>query len=223
MFSKVKIAAAVSLVCLGFASGAALAGDSKVIHNSSFVFLNEDLSACGDTTGVTWDGATASLEVKQVGAGSQVEVELKGGRPNTLYTIWLRLRGTVTATGASFGGSPMTGEPVTALAPASAMAELIEYTAPNPGSPMAVNGFYTDAQGNGEFMTTLDFPLVGGAYPFNLAPAFNGVAGFPPVAIVNPGAGVSGPFLLRIATHCTDGLAHGLNPGVIESWFDWPL
>jgi hypothetical protein len=87
---------------------------------------------------------------------------------------------------------------------------------------MAVNGFTTDANGNGEFMTALDFPLVGGAYPFNLAPAFNGVAGFPPVAIVNPGAGVSGPFLLRIATHCSDGLAHGLNPGVIESWFDWP-
>jgi hypothetical protein len=220
MFKAKPISIALMLIGLGIAPGAALASGSSVI-NSDFVNLGSGLGVAARCGG-TWDNATASLKVKQVGAGSQVEIELEGGRPNTLYTIWLRLQGTVTATGASFGGSPMTGEPVTALAPGSAIPELIEYTAPNPGSPMAVNGFTTDANGNGEFMTALDFPLVGGAYPFNLAPAFNAVAGFPPVAIVNPGAGVSGPFLLRIATHCSDGLAHGLNPGVIESWFDWP-
>ena len=219
MFSKVKIAAAVSLICLGFASSAALAAGSSVI-NGNFTYLNEDLSACGDTTGVTWDGVTATLKVKQIGATSHVEVELEGGRPNTLYTMWLRLRGTVTATGVSFGASPITGLPVTAFAPGSALAGLMAVSPPYPGTPVAVNGFTTDANGDGEFMGEMDFPLVGGAYPFNLADK-------PPVAIANPGAGVSAPFLIRIATHCTDGLSHGLYPDVpgapIESWFDYPL
>jgi hypothetical protein len=33
---------------------------------------------------------------------------------------------------------------------------------------------------------------------------------------------IDAPFTLRIASHCTDDLSHGLTPGNREGWFDWP-
>ena len=87
------------------------------------------------------------------------------------------------------------------------------------------NGFWSDENGNALFVTELDFPMIGGAYPFQRFEGFDPTderftAEEPrvfPVAIVGSGA----PFTLRIASHCTDGVGHGLAAGPHEGWFDW--
>lgn len=44
-------------------------------------------------------------------------------------------------------------------------------------------------------------------------------AAVPPVAIAGP----QGPYTLRIVSHCTDQLGHGLTSGDPEWWFDWTV
>ena len=88
-----------------------------------------------------------------------------------------------------------------------------------------MNGFHSDEDGNGSITVDLDFPIVNGAYPFHRFEGFDPAdERFPldtprahPVAIV----GQSGPFTLRVASHCVDGLGHGLVAGPHEGWFDW--
>ncbi len=91
----------------------------------------------------------------------------------------------------------------------------------------ATNGFTTDAEGNGSVTLDLDFPIAGGAYPFQRYAGFD--AGNPaftretpnaiPVAIADASSGV--PFTLRLASHCGDNLHNGLVAGPHEPWFDW--
>jgi len=172
-----------------------------------------------------WPDATAVLEVMQVGESSMVSVEVMNAKPETYYTIWLRLKGT-DSNGNSFGGNPLTDGGATALAPSSELANLLASTGPGNGNDQQPNGFYTDAEGNASYSIELDFPL-NGAYPFHKfydfdptderLPAENPV--IHPVAIV----GVGGPYTLRIVSHCTDGLGHGLKSGDREWWFDWKL
>lgn len=217
-------AAAVAVLCLGWITGPARAGET--VDDSFQRIPATTPSGSGHTVlgqcGGAYDEARAELEVVQSDGMSRVKIDLTHARPNTLYTVWLRVKGK-DADG-SFGGSPLTGGGATPLAPGSALTALWKITPPMPGSATLANGFTTDARGRGRFRTVLDFPLLGGAYPFNEMP--DGVipgAREIPVAIVNPAApGVRGPFMIRIVSHCQDGLGHGLSPAAREAWFDWP-
>jgi len=150
----------------------------------------QDPSADYPYTPYDWPDASATLEVMQMGENSMVSVEVTDAKPETYYTIWLRLGG-MDSNGDPFGGNPLTG-----------------------------------GNGNASFSTTLDFPL-NGAYPFQKFEGFDPTderlsAENPtifPVAIVGP----NGPYTLRIVSHCTDGLGHGLKSGDREWWFDWKL
>jgi hypothetical protein len=77
----------------------------------------------------------------------------------------------------------------------------------------------------------LDFPLEGGAYPFNNMTADDLIAAqgkrpaalATPAAIVDPRAdNIDGPFMVRMVSHCQDGLGHGLSPSNREAWFQYP-
>jgi hypothetical protein len=117
----------------------------------------------------------------------------------------------------AFGGHPILGTGGTSLSRGDELRDVvIPNSPPNPGTREPSNGFTTDAMGNGALEKALDFPVIGGAYPFNLV-------GAAPTAIVNPAdQGVTSGFLLRIVSHCQDGLAHGWSAGDREAWFDFP-
>ena len=179
------------------------ASDSPSGHNV--------LSDCS-TTGETWDGASANIQVDQFMERTTISVTLSGAKPDTLYTTWLRLKGTDPVSGESYGGSPITGAGSTALAPSTEVGVLFDMMN-GPGEAAAYNAFWTDASGNGQLEVELDFGLIGGAYPFpNYDPTLEEVA-----IVGAPDA----PFMIRIASHCTDGLAHGLVQGDRETWFNW--
>ena len=93
----------------------------------------------------------------------------------------------------------------------------------------------TNEDGAADFMIELDFPLVGGAYPFQMAnqtlldnwvTECGGNDTPPmrkPVPIINPNdENIEWRFLLRVVSHCTDNLVHGLDPDVHEGWFNYP-
>ena len=84
-----------------------------------------------------------------------------------------------------------------------------------------------------ESIVALDFPLVGGAYPFQAMSddAVNllrgGGSSWPlerkPSPVANPAdPNIGGPFMLRVISHCQDGLGHGLSPAQREAWFQYP-
>jgi len=162
--------------------------------------------------GQTWPDASATIAVFQTNTTTQIDIELTQGRPDTLFTAWLRLRGTDPDTGETFGGSPITDLGSTALAPSTDLG-VLEEMMNSVGSTEATNAFMTDADGMGTLSVTLDLPMIGGMYPFdNYDPS------------LEPVATVSAPFasfLVRLASHCTDGLAHGLTQQDRESWFNW--
>ena len=184
-----------------------------------------------------FDGAIADIEISQKGTSSKVEIDLEGGSPNTLYTVWVRMKGSAHGGagngGTTFGGSPITGGGATPLAHSDGLAQLVADWVGS-GSPTQPNGFITDENGDGEFEVKLDFPVVGGAYPFNrmshdthlLAASKNPAAWPNPTAIVNPSeAGIGGPstpFMIRMVSHCQDQTGHGLSPSKREAWFQYP-
>lgn len=161
----------------------------------------------------SYDAASAMIKISQQHQTSQVMVTLTDARPDTFYTLWLRLRGKTSGEdGETYGGSPITDAGSTPLAPSTALASLIE-VAEGPGDTAVANGFMTDETGAGELALTLDFPLVGGAYPFHKADPT-----LPPLAIVgSPFA----PFMIRLVSHCSDNVGHGVSAGHREPWFDW--
>jgi hypothetical protein len=173
-----------------------LSGDQQSGNNSGTVNAN-----CSEYDG-QYDGATASLEISQSGYSSEVEIEIEGARPNTLYTVWVRMKGSAHGGannnngqiyGTTFGGSPITGGGATPLAHTSGLSQLVADWV-GPGSPNQPNGVRTDDEGEAELKLDLDFPVVGGAYPFNrmthadhvLAATKNPNAWPNPTAIVNP-------------------------------------
>jgi hypothetical protein len=181
-----------------------------------------------DPSGNDWQDATASLVVTQSGYGSKVEIEVEGATPYTLFTVWVRLKGS--SHGANFGSSPITGGGATPLANSADMGTLVADWI-GPGSSTEPNGFRTDGSGEGSLTLDLDFPVVGGSYPFNgmnaadlaLAQSKRPVALAIPTTIVNPtDSAIDAPFLLRILSHCQDDLGHGLSPGNREAWFQYP-
>ena len=231
---------AAALLGMGMASTAALAGSSEVIDDDMTRRAPGSASGSGDTveancptdpSGNAWQGATASLEIKQKGNGSKAEVEVYNAVPNTLFTVWVRIKGKNGLNDTpSPVGSPLTGGGATPLAPGS---ELVALNAISPwvdaaGAPSSSNSFTTDTDGYGEFEVDLDFPVVRGAYPFQLmvGSARPGHDGHPnvPTAIADPREpGQEGtPFLIRVVSHCTDNMSHGLSPATREAWFQYP-
>jgi len=225
---------AAALLGTGMASTAALAG-SEVIDENMTRRGPGSTSGSGDTveancatdpSGNAWQGATATLEVKQKGNGSKAEVEVSGAVPDTLFTVWVRIKG---KNGLNSAGSPLTGGGATPLAPGSALDALnaISPWVDPAGATASANSFMTDANGEGEFEVELDFPLVRGAYPFQMTatsrPGHEGHANVP-TAIADPREpGQDGtPFLIRVVSHCTDGASHGLSPATREAWFQYP-
>lgn len=179
-----------------------------------------------------WPDARASLTIKQGGASSQVIVNVENAKPETLYTMWVRLRGT-DAEGNNFGGNPLIGLPKNpsigipgnALVPSEYMPRAL-MAVHNP-VPDPLHGFVSDENGNGTVTIDLDYPIIGGAVPFQRFPDFDASddrltlneARAIPVSIV--GELSNAPFTLRLASHCVDSLSHGLAPGPHEGWFDW--
>ena len=219
-----------SLLLIG--GGAAMADDDD---RQAFVRLSaETPSGSGnsvrDDCGGDFSRARASLRWDQEDGETRLRIHLNHGRPNTLYTVWLRQKGN-DRDGWGFGGSPVTGGGSTALAPSEALESLVTATGPGNGSPDPANGFWTNDRGRGRLVLNLDFAFPGGAYPFHRADlsvaSLDRLASlFPdyrliPMAIVDARE-IDAPFTLRIASHCTDDLSHGLTPGNREGWFDWP-
>jgi hypothetical protein len=180
-----------------------------------------------DPSGDDWQGATAHISVEQDNAGSHVQLQIDGGVPNTHYTLWMRIKG-----GAGFNdaGSPWTGGGAT---PMCSGTEFTELNANSPWNNAAgsqaklCNSLVTNNNGDGRLKTVVNFPIVGGAYPFQQAggavahPTKGGGADVP-TAIVNPATGTGGPFLFRVVSHCTDGANHGLSPATREAFFQYP-
>jgi len=220
---------------LGMVSTTVLASGSDTIDDSMSRRAPGSTSGSGDTveancaqdpSGNAWQGATAALEIKQKGSTSEVEVEVEGAAPNTLFTVWLRIKG---KNGLNSLGSPLTGGGATPLAPGSALDGLnaISPWIDPAGAPSSANSFTTDANGDAEFEIDLDFPVVRGAYPFQMtATSRPGHEGHPNVATAiadprEPGQG-STAFLIRVVSHCTDSASHGLSPATREAWFQYP-
>ena len=155
---------------------------------------------------------------------------MKNAVPDTVFTAWLRIQG-----GAGWNrdvndnaGSPLTGGGATPLAPGSALDGLNDYSpwGIHPaGSAKPTNGFTTDQSGNANWSIALDFPVVGGSYPFykteTSRPGWEDVpnVGY---AIPSPDISPGTPFLIRVISHCTDQVGHGLSPATREAWFQYP-
>jgi hypothetical protein len=173
-----------------------------------------------------WPDAAATLKIIQTPSQSEVTVAVTDARLDTLYTLWLGLRGKTPA-GVVYGGSPLTGEPGTPLIPTTMLAAATAALKTPVTDPP--HGFRTDVKGNGTVTISLDFPIVGGAYPFERFAGFDFIGTRLPheihsiktIAIVGADAGA--PFTIRLASHCTDGVSHGLLPGPHEGWFDWKM
>ncbi|HEN46759.1 MAG TPA: hypothetical protein ENI75_00155 [Mizugakiibacter sp.] len=226
---------AAALLGMGMASTAALASPSKVIDDNMTRRPAGSTSGSGDTveancvadpSGLAWQGATATLEIKQKGTGSNVEVEVTGAVPNTLFTVWVRIKG---KNGLNPAGSPLTGGGATPMAPGStldALNAISPWVSPA-GAASSANSFATDADGYGEFDMNVDFPVIRGAYPFQMtATSRPGHEGHANVATAiadprEPGQSKT-PFLIRVVSHCTDNMSHGLSPATREAWFQYP-
>lgn len=165
--------------------------------------------------GGEFPNASAVITYALDGDSTTVDVEVIDAVPDTYFTVWLRLA----------RASPLTGAIATPLASPSDLAALAPSTpATNlsfaaqslgmigddgSGAAGQVNGFLTDASGNGRFSVTLDFPLMlGGSYPFDELDA-----SLTPVSFGKT------PFAIRVVSHAIDQVGHGLISGKHEMWF----
>ena len=243
------LTAALLSMGMGLCSTAVLANGDD---DSNDDVIDDDLSrrpagsasGSGDTVeancgGPDYQGATGELTISQSGSGSKVEVEIEDAVPNTHFTVWMRIKGSdndvvggveIPHTGYNPAGSPWTGGGATPLCSGT---EFTELNANSPWNNAAgstaplCNSFFTNSKGDGKFKTQVNFPVVGGAYPFQQsggAPARPGHDAHAdvPTAIVDPRTGNGGPFLIRVVSHCTDGANHGLSPATREAFFQYP-
>lgn len=173
--------------------------------------------------------ATASMDITQGLDATDVTIIMSDAQPNTLFTVWVWLKAK-DSSGETFGGNPISGKSGAPLAPSSAYEELLAATGSGNGVTEGANVFTTDENGNAVFSTSLDFPLFGGAYPFHKIKNFDPSdprllienARAYPVPIVSPSDTIDAPFMLRIASHCSDGMSHGWSGSAREPWFDFP-
>ncbi|MEM7132324.1 MAG: hypothetical protein AAF702_38835 [Chloroflexota bacterium] len=201
-----------------------LAFDTVMPTGQSVAVECQDADADYPYTPYDWPDAAATLEIRQGAGMSTVAIEVSNVRPNTYYTMWLRLLGE-DVNGVKFGGNPLMGIPGTPLVPSDYLDEMLE--AVSTPTDAGIHGFHSGEDGNGSLYLELDFPIINGAYPFQNFEGFDASderfkleqPSIPPVAIAMVGA----PFTLRLASHCTDGMGHGLLPGPHEGWFDWKM
>ncbi|MDH3981060.1 MAG: hypothetical protein OEU91_11180 [Gammaproteobacteria bacterium] len=180
----------------------------------------------GNCGGPDYQGATGKLTISQNEGSSTVNVEVEDAVPNTHFTVWMRIKG-----GAGFNdaGSPWTGGGATPLCSGTDFASLnanSPWNNPAGSTDHLCNSFTTDANGDGTLNTTVNFPVVGGAYPFQQAdgparPGHDDHADVP-TAIVDPRTGTGGPFMIRVVSHCLDNANHGLSPSNREAFFQYP-
>jgi hypothetical protein len=224
--------------------GDTLADKRKKLIPTKIIFAvcsDTQPSGSGDTIldncGPSSSNQSAALELRQSGDRSRVKIRVRNARPYTLYTVWLRMAGNgpgdENGADGAFGPNPMNGGGSTPLVPGGALDGILWQSSPFPSTQTPANGFTTDSNGDATFRVDLDFPLIGGAYPFQRASdqAVRGLrnAGstWPlvrkPSPIANPAdPDISASFLLRIVSHCTDQQAHGLSPSQREAWFQYP-
>lgn len=216
---------------------AGMSGSALAAKGGNFV-IDDDLSrrgagstsGSGDTVeancgGADYQTATGTFTVDQKQGSSKVTVNVADAVPNTYFTVWLRVKG---GAGFNAAGSPWTGGGATPLCSGTEFAGLNADSPWNSGgSPHGCNGFTTDGDGNGTLNTTVNFPVVGGAYPFQQSGGASARPGHDdhadvPTAIPDPRTGNGGPFMVRVISHCTDQLNHGLSPSTREAWFQYP-
>lgn len=150
--------------------------------------------------------ATMTVEEFPTTKETEIEIEVDTVLPNEFYTVWIRLSEI----------NPLTGAKSTALAPTTDIGALLAVTPLNAGSTDVINGFWTDDDGEGSLEVTLDFLLSDCVYPFDSYDP-----SLPPAKMKLAGDMAGGT--LRIVSHVTDHLGHGLSPGQHEVWFDWFL
>jgi hypothetical protein len=142
-------------------------GPDEVSPSGQSVFGDCQVDGIKEPEG--WHDAAATLRINQADGESRVRIVVTDARPNTFYTVWLRLGGS-DSNGDRFGGNPVTGGQATPLAHTSMLPTLLATTGVGNGSSRQPNGFYTNDRGNATFTTTVDFPVVGGAYPWQRFP-----------------------------------------------------
>jgi len=236
---KLKPLVQVLIVCLGSLATIAVGQswnaefrrvpiDFKMPTGQSVAIECQDEGADYPYTPYDWPEAKATLSIEQVGAESKVSIEMTGVKPNMYYTMWLRLLAE-DAAGNTYSGNPLIGIPGTPLIPSTELDEALTFTGQGNAKVGLTNGVWSDENGNAIWTTTVDFPIIGGAYPFNnfegfdaddarLSSPFKDDAPMAiPVTIANSGA----PFTLRVASHCQSNVNYGLFPGPHEGWFDW--
>ncbi len=98
--------------------------------------------------------AQAWLETFQSGDMTEVKIFLRNGRPNTLYTVWLRVKGN-DQDGNCFGGNPLSNGGATPMAAGSDLDQLVVDWI-GKGSQNPVNGFWTNDFGQGVLIKQLD-------------------------------------------------------------------
>jgi len=234
MFKKLLSLLIFALISVGFAQQTwnieyrQVPADHVMPTGQSIAVECQDEGADYPYTPYDWPDRKATMTIEQSGATSKVFIEMTGVKPNQYYTMWLRLLGT-DAQGNKYGGNPLIGIPGTPLIPSTELDEALTFTGKGNAKEGLTNGFWSDERGNATFSTTLDFPIISGAYPFQnfenfdvsdarFTSPFQDTAPMPiPVAIANTGA----PFTLRIASHCGINKNFGLFPGPHEGWFDW--
>jgi hypothetical protein len=181
-----------ALALAALVGGAAASSDSTpqamdlVISDANAALCDHDYSKAS---------ATVRVDEKKDGT-TMITVKLKGCKPNSIHTLWLRLA----------GASPLSGAPAAPLAGTGDIQTIIDNA--DSASDAGANAFYTNAAGNGTLHVTLDFLLSDGIYPFS---AYDG-------SLSDVGIGHD-PFTLQVSSHCTDEQQHGLVPGVNEPTF----
>ena len=231
--NKVTPLATLVAIIIGMSSYAQANGedddDDNVINATLTNRTDTDLSGSGHTIlencGASTGNQFATVKVEQEGGTSKVKFKIRDAVANTVFSVWLRIKG---GTGHNSAGSPLTGGGATPLASGTALDGLNDYSpwGIHPaGSMNPTNGFTTDDNGNANWTAYLDFPIFRGAYPFHKTtvsrPGWENVPNVS-MAIANPADGTGGPFLFRVISHCTDNYGHGLSPGVREAWFQYP-
>jgi hypothetical protein len=135
--------------------------------------------------------AEAEIEIKKRNGMTKIKIEVEGAVLDEFYTAWLKLA----------DPSPLTGIGATPLAPTTELGSLQGAD----GETDIVNGFFTDGRGNGKLEVKLDFLLGDGVDPFSSYDA----------ALAESAIGDM-PFTIRLASHRSAHVSHGLLPGTHE-------
>ena len=213
------VAGVVSAVLSVSLSGADALGTVEL----TTIFPRNDMErmACAteDNPDAHFPDARATLSLFQIDGGTLLSITVEDARPNTLYSVWLRVV-----------ANPLTGAISAPMVPTPVIEELVAVTPDaglnrNPdfspfvfpegvgddgaGEENPLNGFRTDNEGNGSLRLLLDFPVLKGAYPFQKADlsAF-GIELTAMEADSAPVAFKARPF--TVVSHCPDDRGHGL-------------